>query len=532
MATGIGITFLAGRYHATPWDRQVNEGEVEWPPSPWRLLRSFIAIWHRKVSPSGDGEAILESLIGRLASELPLYRLPAATHAHSRHYMPGRGGDADRSLVFDAWTSVDRDDELVVFWPNLDLPEAEGELLKQIVERLGYLGRSEAWVEGRVVSEEALVINCRPASVSTDAVAEGEPIRVPVPFSLESYNVWRAEQIRELRLDKRAKLKKNEQRLLATLPESLLDAMRLETAEYRGAGWSAPPGCRFETYYRPRNALEPHYGRRPRRSTTTREGAVRANRPTTLRFALGGRPAPRFEDSVRVGEVMRAALMATTDHRSGSRPSDSATEERSTETNQAMGMLSGHDLPRGETEHTFYLPEDANDDGRIDHVTVYLASGFPESIARAAGRINHVWRNSDELWPTILEASGHIEDFDGHPYLARSRVWRSVTPYLHPWYRKKKFDIEDQIRRECALRGWGSPEVERIESIRVNGKPLRPIHFHRFRDKHGLRQPDRRGSFWKLVFPEAVSGPVTLGFGRHFGLGAFRATDRQTFPKG
>src|SRR5690606_10388451 len=136
MDTAIAIRFLAGRYHATPWDRQVNEAEVEWPPSPWRLLRSFIAIWHRKVSPSGDGEAILESLVGRLASELPLYRLPAATHAHSRHYMPGRGGDADRSLVFDAWTSVDRDDELVVFWPNLDLPEAEGELLKQIVERL------------------------------------------------------------------------------------------------------------------------------------------------------------------------------------------------------------------------------------------------------------------------------------------------------------------------------------------------------------------------------------------------------------
>lgn len=43
----ISLTFPAGRYHATPWDRHVNEGAVEWPPSPWRLLRSLVAVWKR-----------------------------------------------------------------------------------------------------------------------------------------------------------------------------------------------------------------------------------------------------------------------------------------------------------------------------------------------------------------------------------------------------------------------------------------------------------------------------------------------------
>ena len=36
----IEIHSPAGRFHATPWGRHVNEGAVEWPPSPWRFLRA------------------------------------------------------------------------------------------------------------------------------------------------------------------------------------------------------------------------------------------------------------------------------------------------------------------------------------------------------------------------------------------------------------------------------------------------------------------------------------------------------------
>ena len=43
----IKLKFPAGRYHATPWGRHVNEGVPEWPPSPWRLLRALVAVWKR-----------------------------------------------------------------------------------------------------------------------------------------------------------------------------------------------------------------------------------------------------------------------------------------------------------------------------------------------------------------------------------------------------------------------------------------------------------------------------------------------------
>jgi len=38
------IEFLAGRFHANPWDRGTNEGEIDWPPAPWRILLAIAAV--------------------------------------------------------------------------------------------------------------------------------------------------------------------------------------------------------------------------------------------------------------------------------------------------------------------------------------------------------------------------------------------------------------------------------------------------------------------------------------------------------
>src|SRR5690606_25897328 len=116
----LAFTFPAGRYHATPWDRHVNEGAVAWPPEPWRLLRGLIATWHHKIKHTGRHEdGTLEALIETLSSELPEYRLPAASHSHSRHYMP-QFAAGKTSLVFDAFTAVARDEPLTVTWRDID----------------------------------------------------------------------------------------------------------------------------------------------------------------------------------------------------------------------------------------------------------------------------------------------------------------------------------------------------------------------------------------------------------------------------
>ena len=48
MPATLAIRFPLGRYHANPWDRSVNEGAAEWPPSPWRILRALVATWHTR----------------------------------------------------------------------------------------------------------------------------------------------------------------------------------------------------------------------------------------------------------------------------------------------------------------------------------------------------------------------------------------------------------------------------------------------------------------------------------------------------
>jgi CRISPR-associated protein Csb2 len=63
----VELRFLTGRYHATPWGRNVNEGATEWPPSPYRLVRALIDIWKRK-RPQWPVEKV-EPLLAALASD-------------------------------------------------------------------------------------------------------------------------------------------------------------------------------------------------------------------------------------------------------------------------------------------------------------------------------------------------------------------------------------------------------------------------------------------------------------------------------
>ena len=53
MSTSLGLRFPWGRYHATAWGRQANEGAAEWPPSPWRILRALYATWRARAPAAG-----------------------------------------------------------------------------------------------------------------------------------------------------------------------------------------------------------------------------------------------------------------------------------------------------------------------------------------------------------------------------------------------------------------------------------------------------------------------------------------------
>ncbi|HXG68117.1 MAG TPA: type I-U CRISPR-associated protein Csb2, partial [Blastocatellia bacterium] len=97
----VRLRFLAGRFHATPWGRHVNEGAVEWPPSSWRFLRALTATYYR-----AHQGAISHQQLTRILTELstpPVFHLPPAATAHTRHYDAANGG----IKFFDVFVAVD-----------------------------------------------------------------------------------------------------------------------------------------------------------------------------------------------------------------------------------------------------------------------------------------------------------------------------------------------------------------------------------------------------------------------------------------
>jgi CRISPR-associated protein Csb2 len=525
----ISFTFHAGRYHATPWGRHVNEADVAWPPDLWRISRALIAVWHRKLGARFPQEQ-LQDLLARLAeADPPLYRLPeVAIHTHTRHYMPGKSGK--KTLIFDAFVRVANDDPIVIAWPTLNLDEPQIELLDALLENLGFLGRAESWVDA-CRSDSPPSFNCVPSGIDVDTdtgEVTGEIVRLLTPQTPLAYLEFRDAILLDAGIapdtsGRLPKLKLEQKRLLATLPQNWVDAIGVDTGDLQAAGWSAPPCAQTVSYRRPLHALQSMATKNNvRRGSTQVKTAM-----TTARFALYGKPLPRIEDAVRIGEALRQAAMRRSN--------------RVLEGQPLPSELSGHDLNHDNRHgHAFWLPEDCDNDrqsdGFIDHFIVHVPDGLTTDAVRVLTSLQEFERDEGEPLRLMLEGIGKTGAFkDVSRYAATSTVWRSVTPYLYPWHLKKQqlrtaeatsAAIEQQVRREWALRGSAQAAIDSIgvlDEIEASpgGRRLRPLHFHRFRRKRGLTQPDRLGRLLELRFAEPIQGPLALGFGCHFGLGLF-----------
>ena len=256
--------------------------------------------------------------------------------------------------------------------------------------------------------------------------------------------------------------------------------------------------------------------------------------PTVARYLVAGRPRPRIEDAVKIGEVMRAAAMS----KFGWRTDDMTGKRYPLAPWQISGRgRDGQPLRDPAHPHAFWLPEDADEDGWIDHVTVFIADGMNEGIRSRLDLITRIWlgpkgasgRPSDapriDEWRLALEGFGRPDDFSGaSPLLAASRRWRSVTPFLASGHLKKA-GYEGEVIRLLRRRGIATEGVKvgEVRDITVGGTPRRALNFHRFRSHGREAQPDSKGALLEIKFPEAVQGPLALGYASHFGLGMFGA---------
>lgn len=467
----VSVDLLAGRYHATPWGRASNEGDVEWPPSPWRLGRALVSAWHRDDPATRPAPALVDALLAHLAVP-PRFALPGGAIGHSRHYMPVAygppqpGGKPTSSPVLDAFVRTDGR-PLVLLWEGIDLSPDERDALDRLSGQVGYLGRGES--------------SCVLTVIDPPDMAEGEPAAVPLADAPPDAD---GEVVR----------------VLCLRVDASVAALSQSTAERRRRGLDAPAGGRFIAYLRSPRALEPR--RRPRRRPVSA-------RPRALRFALEGPALPPVTNALAVAELLRRrALSRVAD--------DDAEAVRLLRGADESGPLAGH-------RHCHYLATDEDGDGRIDHLIAWCPDGLPFGAVEALDVETLSSWALDHPLRSVLVGVDPPDTAVGP--LATARRWRSHTPFLlvrHPKRRGGRLQDGpiDQVRLELSRRGF--PPAA-IEPLRDDGRRQWGAFTRRRQDQaRGAIEPAAIGV--RIVFDRPVSGPICLGRNSHFGMGLFLPT--------
>ena len=511
--TVIEIRFPAGgRLHATPWGRHVNEGATEWPPSPWRFQRALVATWYLKAREIG--EPVMRSLMDALAEAPPSFHLPEATQSHTRHYMPGRGGDKTR--VFD--TFVQTGAPLRIGWP-VDLKHSPRHALSLLCERLGYLGRAESIVEAELLPGETLMddANARPLGESEDLPPEQELVRLLCPCNPAEYTAWIGAQISGTPSD--PKSKKGKAKAAAPgLPATLLQALHADTAAMQAQGWPIPPGSRLHDYTRNVQAFHENGLKSQHRSGQS---------VTVARFAVSSHVLPRLTKAITVAARLHQTMakwadgMACATVFTGKKPDGT---------------------PRENHEHTHIFCEPGKKRDSIGFITLYAPMGFNEEAQKVVENIQRkpLWGHGGHDLDLILLGFGDRSTFDS-PIFGESRRWTSLTPFVSTRHPKHHADGRPRLDAEGWHQGSPSQDLRRLMIKYLGSTPkLSPpdnkINMGKDRTLSLLEFQTRRhqgeglhghqpATAFTAEFLEPVRGPIALGYGSHFGLGLFVPAD-------
>ncbi len=464
--TTIRLTFPAGRYHATPWGRHVNEGVPEWPPSPYRILRALYDVWCRKCSDL-SAEAIRD-VLETLATAHPHFLLPRATASHTRSYLSSNATDpTDKNLVFDSFLAFDRAGVCYISWPDLELKPASREVLGRLLSNLNYLGRSESWVEATLSDKPVeRSFNCEVAAEDI----EGELTRVACAMPPAEYGgngAW-------------------------------MDALTYSTNTLLKERASAPPLLRQVSYTRAPDAID----------TDPPHRAIRKSQPIqAVVLSLDATVLPLVTTTLEVAEQIRTRLMGAHKRTMGGDGS------------LVSPLFSGKSpdgAKRLDHGHVYILPL-GNRDGRIDRVRIVSPLlPFTDDELDAVRGVRELWQRDDRpkvrcvlTWQGAKDASSDTK-----------AVVQSATPFVPPrhWRKGRDFGefLRGEIRRECRNHGIEEPtEIELLEAM--------PGLFHEVEYRRNRKSdPVRPGYAMRLTFAQPVQTPFSLGYAAHFGLGQFR----------
>lgn len=470
----IELEFPAGRYHATPWGRNVNEGDVEWPPSPYRLARALVDVWKRKRS-HWHIERVLP-ILESLASP-PLFFLPPAGTAHTRSYLSSNQKDPDaKQLIFDAFVVLEKGTKVRMGLEN----HLSGKSLadfQELLRELNFLGRSESWVKAAIgIDAAGMQWNCLPASESVEGNGK-ETVRVAC-------------------LNPPARAGHQDQ----SLGQSWIGDICMTTKKLLSEGWSHPPALKWVDYCREARALRPFIRPKP---------VPFRKKFTCAKYALQSPVLPRIQGTLPFAEKVRAFLMGIHRRVQGGNPSNVSPTFSGKAVNGKP--MKGH-------AHAFYLPLDEDADGRIDHILVKTETPFSESELMALDRFDTLWQSKGrpDIRLVLVSLSSSIDAY-------RAKTWINATPFVTArHYRKGRGTygqwLESEIQKECTFHGLPNPaRIQWIPHTLTTPQPIRWMEF--IRSRKNKMPPKGHGCM--LEFDEPTQGPFALGSECHFGLGLF-----------
>jgi CRISPR-associated protein Csb2 len=479
---GVAIEFVfpLGRYHATAAGTVVNEAEVEWPPSPWRILRALVSVWKRRC-PALDERPVL-ALLDSLATPCA-YALPPYTRGHTRHYLRGEKGDDESTfLTLDPFVSCARGGRVVVLWPDAEIVEEQRSVLAMLCSQLTYLGRAESLCDARLMADDemwAASVNAMPTDLD-DETTDADAIRllVPIrPLDFESLCV----RLAEMRSDRRRRA-------------------------------VVPSAARYVRYSRPRARIALPTGRQ-------RESAVRPI--TSVRFALVGLAPdrspvrPPLQQLVLYTSVLRDACQSAYGKLNAGNSSE------------ALSGRSGDLRAVGHT-HAHYLALPDSSGRRIDGFVVWVPRGLGPAELSSVTSVQRLFGLHwvSDFTPAGLLVTGFGDVASAAPDLcgpsARFVSLTPLVPGLHPKRANWGEHIENEVRSALA-------ERRLPDASEITVSPWNTRGFRTRRPASGARKPTHaalnRPCRVELRFPEPIAGPLCLGALSHFGFGLFEPVD-------
>lgn len=508
MPVTIAIRFLTGRAHLHPWQTHHSEGRVDWPPSPWRLLRAIVAVAGRGLTalplpdyivdpgkkprptkrnlqpvwpPTGyeslpdewsrvEADEVPISRLAKLLRDLsssPSIWLPKTSGGHTRQYFPLGSPDPKQwieksgSTVFDTFAVIRKDQPLLFHWPDVSLDIQLMADLKLLLGRMTYFGRAESWCQARVhdVAPEQLggittqgldqthwACECledsdrRARQEYRDYTLERRLAALPLAGdgleTLSSQAVQLLPRTKPIAAS-RPKAEEDFRAILGSERPAalLLRCLLRESGQDIKDGLERPVGTRWVHYAVPRaiyNLPRPAPRPRPRHEDTVDLVRFALNTGTVHRAVL-----PPVTDTLLVADRFRNAVLAIHDRIHG-KPSPVGGEPHP---RNLCGREADSSVCQGHN-HAFWWPTDEDDDGFIDHVTVYARGGFASHEVDALRRLTRIRQRGGR--PDLLVTPTHLGRADTYkPWQLyrkegseeidqRTNVFVSATPYFCP----------------------------------------------------------------------------------------------------